>query len=117
MTQTDRVIQAARSYRGVCAVDFLAPNVIDDGTPITRLAARIQDAEAAGHVFEIIGTRSKTRVYRWVSGPEIDRAVHTPPSPPVKDGGEEKADPVGGAFGPGRLFEAPVEGAPHWKAA
>jgi hypothetical protein len=43
-TQTERVIAAARSYRGITAVDFLVP-VIDGGTPITRLAARLWDAE------------------------------------------------------------------------
>src|SRR4051812_44300588 len=70
MTQTERVIAAARSYRGVCAVDFLGPDVIDGGKPITRVAARIQDAEERGYVFETIGWRSKMKVYRLVSEPE-----------------------------------------------
>ncbi len=74
MTQTERIIRAARSYRGVCQVDLLGPHTIDGGSPITRLAARIQDAEARGYVFEIIGTRHKTRVYRLISSPDVERA-------------------------------------------
>lgn len=44
--------------------------VLDGGPTITRLAARIQDAEDRGYVFEHLGTRHDCRVYRLVSRPE-----------------------------------------------
>lgn len=69
-TQTERVLEASRSFRGVCQTDFLAPDVIDSGTPITRVCARIQDLEDKHNcVFEVIGWRNKTRVFRLVSQP------------------------------------------------
>ncbi len=75
LSQIDRVLAAARSYRGVCQVDFLGPDTVDGLPPITRLAARIQDAEARGYRFEIIGWRNKTKVYRLADVPA--------PSPPI----------------------------------
>ncbi len=69
LSQTDRVIAAAKSFRGICQAELLLPDVADNGKPITRLAARIYDAESQGHVFEIVGVRKSCRVYRWVSGP------------------------------------------------
>ena len=71
LTQTQRVIAAAKSYRGVTQVDFLGTHTIDGGPPITRVAARIQDARDEGHEFENLGTRQSCKVYRWVSGPEL----------------------------------------------
>lgn len=69
-TQVERVIRAADTHRGVCQVDFLAPDVIDGGPPITRLAARLWDAEQWGCVFECIGRRSGCKVWRLVSKPD-----------------------------------------------
>jgi hypothetical protein len=46
----------------VCQVDFLPPTV-DGRAPITRLAARIDELRAAGHVIASAGWRHKTRVY------------------------------------------------------
>jgi hypothetical protein len=89
-TQTERVILAAKSFRGVCAVEFMAPDVIDNGPPITRLAARIFDAERQGHIFEVIGWRNKTKVYRWVEGPEVERTVSADSNPAYRP-----------SFGPG----------------
>ena len=71
-SQMSRVIAASRSFRGVCQTDLLGPNVVDGGKPITRLAARIQDAEARGYVFENIGWRSHTKVYRLIHEPDVD---------------------------------------------
>jgi len=71
MTQSERVLAAAKSFRGTCQADWLGETP-DGGPRITRVAARIQDLENAGHVFEIIGVRSKTRVYRLV---ELERPV------------------------------------------
>jgi hypothetical protein len=66
VTQAERVLRAARSFRGTCQADWLADETPDGSPRITRVAARIQDLEAEGCVFEIIGVRSKTRVYRLV---------------------------------------------------
>ncbi len=87
-TQLERVIAAARARDGVCQVDFLGPDVVDGGTPITRLGARVWDAEQRGAVFEILGRRSGFRVYRLVRGPEADSAnarapEHEPPALPL----------------------------------
>lgn len=67
MTQLQRVIKAARSFRGTCQADWLAEVTPDGGPRILRVGARIQEAEDRfGASFEIVGTRSKTRVYRLV---------------------------------------------------
>ena len=117
VTQVDRVVRAARSFQGVCAVDFLGPDVVDGGKPITRVAARIQDAEDQGYVFEIIGWRAKTKVYRLVSEPaDAGRAIdeHSPPPP---GGGTHGRAPVDGSPSAGEeqdsLFDAPTR--PHWQ--
>jgi hypothetical protein len=81
-TQLERVIAASRSFRGVAQVDFLAPNVCDGGTPITRLAARIEEAKDRGYAFDVIGTRSKCRVYRLADDAESGRRPE-PPHPPA----------------------------------
>lgn len=135
-TQVSRVIAAARSYRGVCQAEFLGPQVCDNGTPITRLAARIQDAEARGFTFELIGWRKRCKVYRLISGPEGETCpppraslalsagegtegaasasappadmAPVPASRPLSAGHADRAQE--------RLFEAPG-GIPHWKAA
>jgi hypothetical protein len=71
-TQVERVVRAARSYRGVCAVDFLGPDTVDGGAPITRLAARLWDAEQQGYLFECIGRRSRCKVWRLIGEPGVD---------------------------------------------
>lgn len=62
-SQRDRALAAMRRHGTVCAVDFMAPT-IDGGPPITRLAARIDELRAVGHVIVAAGWRHKTRVYR-----------------------------------------------------
>ena len=77
-SQLGRVLDAARRYNGVSQSDFAHP-VCDGGPPITRVGARVQEAEdRLGCVFEIIGWRSKTRVFRLVSEPdaEVSRREH-----------------------------------------
>lgn len=71
-TQVDRVVAAARSYRGITAVDFLGPNTIDGGPPITRVAARLWDAEQDGFSFECIGKRDRCKVFRLCGEPDIE---------------------------------------------
>lgn len=66
MKQADRVLAALRLQgdRGITQVDFLAPDVIDSGPPITRVPARILELAEAGHDIEKAGTRDKCRVYK-----------------------------------------------------
>jgi hypothetical protein len=68
-TQAQRVLaqlQRAGS-RGLTALDFLAPDVVDGGPPITRLASRIADLKRDGHgvvaTVEPVG-RARVAVYR-----------------------------------------------------
>ena len=114
LTQTQRVIAAAKSYRGVTQVDFLGTHTIDGGPPITRVAARIQDARDEGHEFENLGTRQSCKVYRWVSGPDevereragttatVEDVRRTLPGPPA----EPQPSPT--------LFDLSTA-EPHWK--
>ena len=68
-TQLDRVMKAAARYNGVCQADFAHPTC-DGLPPITRVAARLQEAEdRLGASFEILGWRSKTKVFRLVGEP------------------------------------------------
>jgi hypothetical protein len=80
-TQTERVIAAARSYRGVTQVDFLGPSVVDGKEPITRLAARLWDAEQEGYSFECLGRRDKCKVWRLCGEPDVERTASNPPDP------------------------------------
>jgi hypothetical protein len=105
VTQVERVIEAARSFQGVCQVDFLLPDVIDGGAPITRLGARIQDAEERGYVFETIGWRDKTKVYRLLSEPEA-----------APSGGRTGASQVTLPQVPAPPSPKPVACTPHWMA-
>lgn len=109
-TQVDRVVRAARSYRGVTAVDFMAPDVIDGGPPITRLAARLWDAEQQGYSFECIGRRSKCKIWRLISEPGIhdgrggDSAPGSSSSSPASDRSAPAA-----VVNTGALFEVEPE--------
>jgi len=65
-TQAARVLAALRSrgQHGICAVDFLVPDVCDGGSPILRLPSRINDLKNVGHDIENTGKRrSKTDIY------------------------------------------------------
>jgi hypothetical protein len=66
MSQKDRVLAALRTHAadGICTTDFLAPDVIDHGKPITRVAARVHELREDGH--EIVETRRRhgCSVYR-----------------------------------------------------
>lgn len=70
-SQTDRVLDALRKAgpRGITAVDFALPDVIDGGPPITRVAARVMDLRHQGHTIIASGTRHKCRVYELVAAP------------------------------------------------
>src|SRR5690349_8807518 len=65
--QKQRVLAALRSRgaRGITQVDFLAPNVIDGGKPITRVAPRILELRKDdGHEIVVDGERDSCAVYR-----------------------------------------------------
>lgn len=143
MTQADRVLKAARSYRGTSQAEWLADVTPDGGPRITRVAARIQELEEQGHVFEIIGRRSKCVVYRLA---DVERTVSADSRPvtPAASAGEQRLvtqptsaegsrkapggqdEPgliprgsAGGSLDAGTLFGTPVESGPtaHWKDA
>ncbi len=85
-SQRNRVLAAARKAGpwGICGVDFLLPDVIDGGAPITRLPARIGELEKLGCVFKHGGRRMKTRVYVLSHVPThlIDGLLPAPPENP-----------------------------------
>lgn len=70
-SQTDRVLNALRKAgsRGITAVDFQLPDVIDGGPPIMRVAARVMDLRRQGHTIISAGTRQKCRRYELVAVP------------------------------------------------
>jgi hypothetical protein len=65
LSQKQRVLKAARAAgtTGLTSVDFLLPDVIDGGKPITRLAARIEELEADGIRFWRDGRRNGCVIY------------------------------------------------------
>jgi hypothetical protein len=79
-TQVERVVAAARAQRGITQVDFLGPDTIDGGNPITRLAARVWDAEQQGYSFESTGKRQKCTVYHLVGEPSVGGPVGRSPA-------------------------------------
>lgn len=114
-TQNDRVLHALMraGARGITQVDFDLPNVIDGGTPIKRIAARVHELRK-GFVIDEDGWRHKCRVYVY-AGP-IGRVAQTASRPaPGRDRVVESApsaEPVG------TLFDAYVDrDTSHWKAA
>lgn len=117
LTQAERVLAAARSFRGTCQADWLADVTPDGGPRITRVAARLHELDGRGHGFECLGWRNKTKVFRLI---DVDRdndgdgAAHTA-APTSKV-------PVVVPVSAGSLFDIPVgkPDAPHyedWRAA
>lgn len=66
MSQKARALAALRTRGadGLCTTDFLAPDVIDHGPPITRLAARILELREDGHEIVEIGRVNGCAIYR-----------------------------------------------------
>jgi hypothetical protein len=113
-------------YSSEVAVAFaMHCDMNNGGPPITRLAARLWDAEREGCVFECIGRRSKCKIWRLVSKPDVERAIDSlSPIPAEEDQGRSGA-PVDGPLNadvddgrrgvPGRglaLAPSPGPGAP-----
>lgn len=87
MTQRDRVLRALRQRgtQGITAVDFLAPDVIDGGPPITRIGARILDLRHDGFHIEVAGRRDGgCAVYR-LAGPPPPPEVPAPGRPGARN--------------------------------
>ena len=91
-TQAERVLEAAESFQGTCQADWLADVTPDGGPRITRVAARLHELDGRGYGFECIGWRSRTKVFRLCSEPDVGRADDDQPdavspagvgSPPV----------------------------------
>jgi hypothetical protein len=139
-TQVERVIAAARSYRGVTQVDFLGPSVVDGKEPITRLAARLWDAEREGYSFECLGRRDKCKVWRLCGEPDVERTASNPPDQPANaphgapatdvwshvgsksgvvsgDAGLISRASASGSLDAGRLFEVEPERTHHYEEA
>jgi hypothetical protein len=81
MGQRARVLAALRSRgaRGVSAPDFLLPDIIDGGKPITRLAARMLELREDGHEIQVIGENHGCAVYRLMR--DAQDAPTVPPAP------------------------------------
>jgi hypothetical protein len=90
-TQNDRLLLALERdrRRGITQVDFLLPDVIDGGAPITRVAARVKDLRDLGHRIETRGERDSCAVY-VLAEPAAAPSWHQPPTP-VASGAAEGA--------------------------
>lgn len=85
--QQKRVLAASRSYQGTCSADWSDALGADGKGKILRVPARIEELEEEhGCVFEVIGRRNKTKVWRLVSGPVSEGAVvmQRPGPPPER---------------------------------
>jgi len=89
MTQNQRVLAALHraGARGLTAVEFDLPNVVDGGPPIQRVAARVRELRDLGHHIGTKGRRSRSTVYVLAGG----ESRHAQP-------------PVGGAGTPGQVL-------------
>lgn len=111
MTQLERVLKAARSFRGTCQAEWLGP-VADGGPRITRLAARLQEAEDRyGYQFECLGKRAGTKVYRLVEGSGVERGDEAVPSVFRAATGQQPVSSLSVEPDDLRLFEPPVPSA------
>src|SRR4051794_954643 len=109
LTQNERIVRMLRSTgdRGITQLDVDAPT-LDGGTPIRRLASRINELRDAGYVINTHARRNKMAVYRLESEPEQARPAAEPPSPaspptptptPVASPGEPVASPANAIHG------------------
>lgn len=121
MTQNDRVLAAliARQDRGITPVDFAAPDVIDNGKPIMRVAARIHDLRQDG--IPILEAREPNGTARYTLHPDRAGGHRTPaPAPPAETrqgaAPPPPASPPSGAGEPS-LFNAAAFERPAWMDA
>ncbi len=97
LSQEERVLRALRQVgsRGVTAVDFDPPNVIDGREPIQRLAARVLALKGKGHRIDVVGKRNRCAIYQLQ---EEKRLAAVPEPAPASltlfDPSEARARPV-----------------------
>lgn len=96
MGQRERIEKVLRERGYVAATDFMAPNVIDGGKPITRVAARMLELRAAGYELERERAKNGTAIYRLIKAPLAAAGgnhtphPHTVALPPQGDGTDGK---------------------------
>lgn len=74
MSQNDRVLAALRNGP-VSPISFAAPNVIDGGPPVMRVAARIKDLRDAGHLIrQHTAKDNRTAIYTLTR--EAEQSIH-----------------------------------------
>ena len=135
---TDRLrILAALEQGTVSPVDFAAPNVIDGGKPVMRVAARVKELRDAGYTIRSSRAANGIALYTLEATPESDAAPTGTPemaAPSVAAAQQAPADAVAppAAVAPlphpcdhasdllgSTLFETDKFRSthPHWKAA
>jgi hypothetical protein len=84
VSQTSRILAALRNGP-VSPISFAAPNVIDGGPPIMRVAARIKDLRDAGHLIrQHTATDNRTAIYTLTR--EVEFGDATAGEPPIASG-------------------------------
>jgi hypothetical protein len=121
--QQKRVLAAAKSFQGTCSADWVDGLGADGKGKITRVPARIEElADDYECVFECIGWRNKTKVFRLVSAPEGALTEVSASDEPATLTGSGPG-PAGTPFQAGAdasvsaptLFEVEPQSSPHWK--
>jgi hypothetical protein len=108
VTQNDRALRMMyqRGGLGITPIDFAAPNVIDGGAPIMRLARCVNDLRNQGHN---IKTFKDGKVARYVLVPHVEvfegPVLTTPDEAPV-------VGVTAGVVGPEWSTESPAVTAP-----
>lgn len=72
--QVDRILLALRSGP-VSPIDFAAPNVIDGGLPVMRVAARVQDLRDRGYEISTMTAANGTAVYTLTGDVDLGDAA------------------------------------------
>jgi hypothetical protein len=103
-TQRERVLRALRDHPdGITAVDFAAPDVVDGGHPIMRVAARVKELRDLGAEIFADGRRNGVAIYR------LHEVEPLPPPSVVSPARDTEAD---------ALFELPpVKRSPWYEDA
>lgn len=103
MTQRDRLLRALE-HGPVPATAFAAPDVIDGGKPVFRVAARIGELRDAG--YEILTTRAPSGVAVYHLARNVESPGRPTDAPPPSVGGQLFATPEANAPRPHYVEEA-----------
>jgi hypothetical protein len=88
MKDADRLLAAFRMVgsRGLTRVDFLAPNVIDNGKPVTNFPGRVYDLRKRGYAIVPNGERrNRCNVYTLVEQFQDVQSASDSPSGSVRE--------------------------------